>query len=146
MDKMHIVYFLSFSLSVTFHMFINIIITGREKSSSCRRVAPGNVSFLIMKCSAFSRRTARANCGLLWMGQLLIVSWIGGPSRSECQPYWLSLITPHGGVCLWRQWKSNQAWNTPGTGRRHGQRIVMISHLRTLAPPFFIYLFIFFCS
>lgn len=34
-------------------------------------------------------------CVQLWIGQLLIVSWMGGPSRLQCQPYWLSLIPQH---------------------------------------------------
>lgn len=85
-----------FSLRMAFHMFINMIITGLENPQAVAVSAPGNVSFLIIKRSAFSRRKKKcANCKLFWIGQLLIVSWIGGPSHFECQPYWLYLITPH---------------------------------------------------
>lgn len=102
-----------------------------RKSSSCCSFASGNISFLIIKCYAL-RRKKPANCKLFWIGQLLIVSWIGEPSHFECQPYWLSLITPHSMFVYEGNESLTNRGIPPGEVRLHGHWIVMISHLRTL--------------
>lgn len=120
-----------FPLRMAFHMFINMIITGLENPQAVAVAAPGNVSFLIIKRSAFSRRKKCANCKLFWIGQLLIVSWIGGPSHFECQPYWLYLITPHS-MFVYGGNESLTNHGTPrGKGWLHGWRMWGFTSERT---------------
>lgn len=120
-----------FSLRLAFYMFINMIITGLEN--------PHAVRCCHWKCFIFNydmlcllQKESVPIVSAFWIGQLLIVSRIGGPSHFECQPYLLSLITPHSMFVYGGNESLTNRGIPLGTVWLHGQWIVMILHLSNI--------------
>lgn len=76
---------------MTFSMLIIMMVTGRDPRAVAA-AAPGSLDFSLENVTTSARgEAAPSQPSAVWMEQLLMVR----PSRFECQPYWLSLITPH---------------------------------------------------
>lgn len=103
----------------TFHVFINMI--GTWCSCFPRKYFVFNYQTLCLEQDEA--------CVQLWIGQLLIVSWMGGPTRLQCQPYWLSLIPQHS-VFVYGASENLTTCGTPG-----GESVAVWARIVTISYP-----------